>query len=284
VYLRSLVAISDATFRFGVLGAALVLAAGITTVRFCGSVSLPPKPEPPVTRATTTELVDQVNASPTVYQDYLAKDAAAAGVRTPTHEEMTRKLLYRVDEGRQILEVGERAIDMAGLKLVAQRSGDALVLDIQNTTKSDLGYIVVTEPTPNIAGCNSARPLSFNAMVIAKGQHEVRVECVWRTGMAIAITRVETVELSPLSAWYVGQVPPMYLGIDDRIARGHRTPKTTDRCISLASQAVRAGLESGEIAWRDLVDFYARHRCQTYPFPSTYRAVTSNGQRSIPAM
>ncbi len=50
------------------------------------------------------------------------------------------------------------------------------------------------------------------------------------------------------------------------------------------SQAVRSGIERHEISWRDLVDFYARHRCQTYQFPTSYRALTSDGERPIPAV
>jgi hypothetical protein len=48
------------------------------------------------------------------------------------------------------------------------------------------------------------------------------------------------------------------------------------------SQAVRSGLEQGQIGWRDLVDFYARHRCPTYRFPSSYRAFRSDGERQVP--
>lgn len=277
-------AISDAQFKLGVLGAALLLVASISAVRFCGSVSLPPKPEAPPPPTNAASSMDEANASPAVYQDFLAKDAAIAGVRAPTYKDMTRKLLYRIDEGRHVLEVGDAPIEKAGLRLQAARNGDAITLEIHNTTKADLGYHVVTEPTPNVVGCTSVAPLTFDAMVIARGQREIRVECAFRGNVAIVVKRVETVELSPLSAWYLGQVPPRQVGIDDRVARGHRRPKTSDRCISLVSQAVRTGIENGEIGWRDLVDFYARHRCQTYPFPASYRALTSDGQRQIPAM
>jgi hypothetical protein len=49
-------------------------------------------------------------------------------------------------------------------------------------------------------------------------------------------------------------------------------------------QAVRSGLERGEIGWRDLIDFYARHRCQTYQFPLLYRAFKIDGERPVPAV
>jgi len=280
------VAFSEVQFRAGVVGAATLLVLGITMVRFCGDVSLPPKQEPlPVSHPTGTgqDLVEQSNASQVVYHDYLAKDARVAGVPTPTVEEMSRKLPYRVDEGRQVLGVGHAPIEVAGLRLEVKRSGNTLVLDIENRTASALAYHVVTEPTPKIAACNTVTPLQFNAMVIAKGEHQVRVECVWRPGMVIAVTRVESIEVPPLSVWYLDQVPPRQVGIEHRIARGHRIPRGADRCISLSSQAVRSGIENGEIQWRDLVDFYARHRCQTYQFPASYRALNADGQRRIPA-
>jgi hypothetical protein len=280
------VPISDAQFRLGAIGGAVLLALGVAGWRFCGSVDLPPKPNMPtgVASGTSSQLLEEANSSPVIYQDYLAKDATAAGVHVPTYEEMSRKFPHRFDEGRRVLEVGDPAIEIAGLRLVTRRSGNSLVLEVENVTRSDLAYLVVTEPTPNIAGCTRVAPLSFNAIVIARGQREARVECVWRAGMALAVLRVETVEVAGLSSWYLNQLSPAELGLDERTARGHRQPKTKERCSSYVSQTVRAGLERGQIGWHDLVDFYARHRCQTYSFPSSYRAFSADGQRKIPAI
>ncbi len=261
-----------------------MLVAGITLVRFCGEVSLPPKPAPVGPTGSSRQLLQKGTASPAVYQDYLSKDAAAAGVRTPSLDEMSRKLVYRVDEGRHVLEVGQPAIEIAGLKLRVDRSGESMVLQIDNTTMSDLGYAVTTTVTPNISGCSSTRVLPFNAMVLTKGGSETRVECIYREGVSLAVTRVETVEVAPLSAWYLSLVPPMMVGIDERVARGHRAPESADKCSPVLSQAVRSGLESGEIGWRDLVDFYARHRCSTYRFPMSYRAFRSDGEHALPAV
>jgi hypothetical protein len=282
--------LSDAQYRMAVIGAGVVLALGIGSVRFCGSVSLPPKPAAPAEVSggggggtTNGEAARAKAAAPGIYKDWLQRDAAAAAVRTPTIEEMSRKLLNRVDEGRHVLEVGQPAIETAGLRLVALRSGDAIVLDILNTTDSDLAYFVQSEPQPMINACSTVQPLPFNAMVIEKKQHEIRVECAYRDRMAIIVKRVETFELSPLASFYVSQVPPDLVGIEERIARGHKPPKRGDRCSNLSSQAVRTGLDRREIGWRDLIDFYARHRCQTYQFPLSYRMFTADSQRQIPA-
>jgi hypothetical protein len=274
------VTISDAQFRLITICASAVLACGIGALRFCGGVSLPPKPAAPT--PATRGAGHSSQASPTIYQDHLSKDAAVAGVATPSIADMGTKLVGRVDEGRHVLDIGDRAIAVAGLSIAAVRDRGLIILDIVNSTAADLAYLVVTQPVPNSTSCANAPPLPLDVMVIRRGQHLRRVECAFRDGMSIVVTRVETVELPPLSAWYVSHVPPMSVGIEDRIARAHRGPTTNEPCSTIVSQAVRFGLENGQIGWRDLVDFYARHRCQTYQFPSTYRAFTSDGQRPLP--
>jgi hypothetical protein len=106
---------------------------------------------------------------------------------------------------------------------------------------------------------------------------------VYRSDLATAVTKVETVEAKPLAKYYLSQVPPITVGVEERIARGHVGRESKEPCSPIVSQAVRTGLERGEIGWRDLADFYSRHRCQTYSFPLGYRAFTEDGQRRIPA-
>jgi len=266
------VPITDAQFKLGVGGVAIVLAGVIASGRFCGSVAIPPKPTMPVfATGTESALIAQVAAAPAVYKDYLAKDAAEAGVPVPSIEDMGRELAYHFDDKRRILEVGDRPITVVGLTLAVSRNDDALTLAIVNTTNATVAYHVATEPIPTTK-CNSAQSLPFNAVMLTRGAKISRVECSWRAGMSLAITRVELVEVPPLSAWYISQVPPPLLGIEPRIARGHRAERAAI-CSAIPSHALESGLKSGEIVWRDLVDFYARYRCQTYQFPLTYRAV-----------
>jgi hypothetical protein len=277
------VSITDAQFRIGVGVAGIALVAGIAAVRFCGPVSLPPKPPPPqVPHGTSSELLTRSSASPVVYQDFVARDAAEAGVRAPARDELSRKLPYRIDDARHVLEVGQPALEIAGVRLRAIRIEDALALEIANATGSSIAYNVVTTAVP--AGCDAAPARRFNAMTIRPNGREIRVECAWHAGIALAAERVETVEVLPLSAWYLDHVPPSAVGIEPRIARGHQPPATGAPCAFALPQAVRSGLERGEIGWRDLIDFYARHRCQTYQFSLLYRAFKRDGERSVPAM
>jgi len=279
---------SDQQLRIGVLVGGALLIVAISYVRFCGSLTLPAKPPPPAAgpaTGTARQLLSTAASSPTVYQDYLQKDATTAGVKTPSIEQMSRKLAYHVDEPREgySLEPGKPAIEKAGLRLHLERSGDAVVLVIQNLLDSDVAYNVTTTPSLGVQLCNSARQLPFNAMVIARRGSETRTECVWRDGLAIVVSKVETVELPPLSSFYLSQTPPVLVGLDDRVARGHRGASVSEPCPALVGAAVRSGVDRGDIGWRDLVDFYARHRCQSYQFPPDYRAFKSDGERALPA-
>ena len=273
----------DAQFRIGVVAGGIVLVAVITYLRFCGNLSLPVKP-PPLQgpQGTQRQLLSKSETSPGVYHDFLERDAASAGVRTPTIEEMGRKLAYRVDDARHVLEAGKPAIEVAGLRLRAEHSGDAIVLVIQNLVDSDLAYEVTTTLSA-LSICNSVSARPINAMVIAKGATESRTECAWRDDLPVIVTKVETVEVSPLSSYYLSEVPPRLVGIDARVARGHRGVESKEPCSTVVSQVILAGMERGDIGWRDLVDFYARHRCQSFQFPSSYRAFKSDGKRPLPA-
>jgi hypothetical protein len=275
----------DTPFKLGVAGGALILVGAITALRFCGSLDLPPKPPAPrAPSGTAAQLLTESTSTPAMWKTYLERDAASAGLRAPSAEELSRKLAYRVDEIRHVLHPGEPPVELAGLRLAVERRDDLVTLSAENTLDSAVAYEVTTERSPGDYVCNGAAVIPFNAIVIAKGEREVRTECVWREGMSIAVTKVETVELHPLSVVYLTQIPPALLGLDTRIVRGHKVLPSKEPCTAATSQAVRAGVERGEITWRDLIDFYARHRCQTYQFPASYRAFKSDGERPLPAL
>jgi hypothetical protein len=276
---------SDQPFRIATLVGAFALVVLISYMRFCGSVTLPTKPPPPSgPTGTQTQLLGKSAASPAVYRGFVNGDAAAAGLVAPTPTQMAAKLAYRVDEARHVLEAGKPPIEVAGLRLHLERGADQVVMVIENKLDSDIAYSVSSAPSIGSGGCNAVTPLPFNAMVIAKGGSERRTECAWREGMAIIVSKVETIEVLPLSAYYLSQVPPSVVGIESRVARGHRGVTGSERCSPVVPQVVRTSLERGEIGWRDLADFYARHRCQTYQFPATYRAFKADGAYALPAV
>lgn len=276
---------SDQQFRITTLVGALALVVLISYMRFCGSSSLPTKPPPPAgPSGTQGQLLSKSTQSPAVYKGFITADAAAAGVAVPSPSQMAAKLSYRVDEARHVLEPGKPGLEAAGVRIRLERANDSLIMVIENKLESDIAYQVVSTPSTGAGACGSASPLPFNAMTIAKGGSVRRTECVWREGMAIIVTKIETIEVLPLSAWYLSQVPPSVVGVDARIARGHRGVQGPEACTPVVPQVVRTGLERGEIGWRDLADFYARHRCQTYQFPASYRSLKRDGEVQIPVV
>ena len=272
--------------RIGVIAGAVGLGLAITAVRFCGAITIPAKPAPPSqTLASSRDIARETSQTEQAWAARFDKDALAYGVEPPTIEAMSRKLVMRADEGKRSLAPGEAAIDVAGLRLTAIESHGALSLVIENRTTSDLAYRVVTQPRPD-GGCGRRTVEPYDANVVHQGGRVVRSECSYHGGMSLEISRVETVELSPLQAHYVSRVPPRALGADPRLAVGHEPvlPGTTRVCEVAVSQALRANLDRGAIQWRDLVDFYARHNCDEYPFPLQYRAFVRDGEHPLPAV
>lgn len=277
----------DRTFNIATIAGAAVLAIALGALRFCGGVKMPPKPpKPAVDRVGASEVLASADATPRVYQGYLSHDAEAAGVPVPSPAVMGARLVSRLDEARHPLSPGDAPIDVAGLRLsVIVERGD-LVLVIENPGTSDLAYAIGTKPSYGTSLCAERKVRGFNAMVVAAGTAEKRVECAFRDGLVLAIERVETVALNPLQSSYVSRVPPTAVGIETRLAQGHqpRLPAGVDVCNLSMSQSIRSQIESGVVTWRDLVDFYARHRCESYGFPEGYRAFTKDNERSLPVV
>ena len=44
----------------------------------------------------------------------------------------------------------------------------------------------------------------------------------------------------------------------------------------------RLALEAGELAWRDLVDFHARHSCKRYEMPENFKAFSRDAEKTLP--
>jgi hypothetical protein len=278
--------VSETGFKLAVALVAVVLIAGIARVRFFGPTpALPPRPAaPPPAVASAEKLLSTSLASPAVWRNFIEADARTAGIPAPTASQMNKRLVHRSDLVRHELSFEQPKVSSAGLDLTMERGeGDSIVLAMTNTTPSDVAYLVTLAPSIGSSVCGAAAQLATNAMVIGKGGTERRTVCVFRSDLTLLISKVETMELPPLSSWYLQQVNPLAVGLEPRLAKAHRSEGRSN-CSPIIPQSVRGGLESGELGWRDLVDFYARHRCETYHFPNNYRAFTRDNERALPAV
>ncbi|MEZ4361260.1 MAG: hypothetical protein R3B48_13835 [Kofleriaceae bacterium] len=219
-----------------------------------------------------------------MWKNFLITDARAAGVAAPTPEAMGKAFLFHQDSARHVLSFKDPRMEAAGLALTLERGErDIAILSIENLTQRDVAYRVVATTNLGASVCNAAPLLSTNAMVIDRAGTERRAMCVTRSDLTVVISKVESMELPPLSAWYVQHVSPAAVGLEARVARAHR-PDVPTRCSPIVPQSVRSGLETGKLQWRDLVDFFARHRCETYEFPIEYRAFDKDDARPLPAL
>jgi hypothetical protein len=280
----------DAIAQYASIAGAGALAAVLFGVRFCGGVSMPPKSPPPhVDPASARDVLASANETPLAYKGFIETDARDAGLPVPTVEAMGRRLVPRLDEQQIALAPGDPPKELAGLRLSAivqtTEHGDDLLLVIDNPGDVDLAYDVVTTPSYGTSACGQRTIYPFNAMAVGAHSQERRSECVYRSGMVLGVSRVETLELNRLEAYYVSRVPPQAVGLDLRVSQGHQPSVIGSKmCNLMMSQSIRAQLESGKLRWRDLVDFYARHRCETYRFPDEYRAFEKDGEQPLPVV
>jgi hypothetical protein len=270
--------------RLGTIAGAVGLALAVTSLAMCGELRLPPKPPPPAeTLATSQDTLRVATQTESTWVTYLERDALTAAVPPTTPTAMARRLVRRIDETPRSLAPGEPAIEAAGLRLLAVATDGVLSLVIENPSATDVAYRVLTRPRPD-AGCARGDGQPYNAHVVAARAREIRDECTYRSGMALEISVVESIDLAPLQAFYLSKVPPRALGAEPRLAAAHEPelPRGTTVCNVAMPQILRAAIEDGTIQWRDLVDFYARHRCDSYRFPQRYRAFERDGERPLP--
>ena len=278
----------DRPFAIVTIAVASVVVVATIGLRFCGTLAIPAKPPAPTETKTAGELLSASVATNDGWRAYLTQDAVSAGVATPTLQSMTAKFPYRSDDTHRSLAPDDPPVEAAGLGLVVtkepgEHGRPQLVLAITNTTTHELAYRVATRPSMGTQVCFDKEILTYNAMVIAPGATERRDECGFRVGMQLTIDKVETMEVGALSAWYLERLPPAAVGIEPRLAKGHRANGvSTASCNVSMSQALRAELEQGTTGWRDLVDFYARHRCETYQFREGYKYFTTDNERPLP--
>ena len=276
------------------LGAALVLLAGATAYRFDDdfAAKLPPLPPKP-TVADAKEVLRSRDFSPAMYRAFVEQDAQAAGVPAPPGGVPDRPFDYETSSQSVVLKPGERARDMGRLRLsvyvenlnATSTSGSYrtkhLVLRIENRTDEYLAYQIATRPKGGAQMCGYKGDLAHNAIALAPHESVERTECLFRESMNLAVERTETLAVPPFSYHYVSRLHPPHLGMDTRATRGHRASQGAP-CLDIPEQTIRVGLDKGQVTWRDVVDFYARHRCETYLFPVGYRAFTRPAQYRLP--
>ena len=285
---------NDTAFRIAVLTVAVLAGAAIARLSFCRPVDLPALPaQPPPPRIEVGEVQATVASDPAEYAQRVATDSRTLRVDPPaTPADLARVMAHQAKDAKLALEPrGKKSsTEVLGLRLslsIAEIEGTPrrqMVLTIQNTTEHHLAYRVVSRPSQGTRPCHEKSDFAHNAIALAPGEKIRRSECIYKSGWRLLIDRVETVELPRLSYYYVSALSPTALGLDRLSSRGHRAVGGRLPCQTFQSAVLDDALRSGATAWRDLIDFYARHPCQVYTFPNGYKAFAADGERALPAV
>jgi hypothetical protein len=277
---------SDGSFRLTALAVCGLVFAGGMYLRFHADVPMPKLPSGPAPASAAT--LRSLDFSVNVYRALVEKDAVEAGVPVPGTDELEQLFPYDVAEPRHLLTAFGAAFETRDLVISLRveppaNGGDQLVLRIENKTDRHVAYHVDTRPSDDAHFCVYKIDIPHDAMALAP--HEVinRTECGLRPGApaSLWVDRVETMIVPALSYHYVSRLFPAHIGLDVRATRGHVPPKGAI-CTDIPEQAIRRGIEKGEVSWRDVVDFYARESCAKFIFPVGYRAFTKAGERPLP--
>ena len=285
---------NDSAFRAAVVISALVLAGAVARISFCRGGDLPaipPRPRPrPVPVATVTATVE---ADPGIYAQHLARDSKALRIDPPvTPAAISRALVFESHDKPLALSPRGKgsSANVLGLRLslsLADIEGTPrrqMVLTIQNTSDTHLAYRVASRPSQGTRPCHEKLDLAHNAIALAPGAKVRRSECIYRSGYRLFVNKVETAVVPALSYHYLSSLPPAALGLDLLSSRGHRPVGGRTLCRVFHPATLDEAVRAGETTWADLVDFYARHPCQTFTFPPGYKAFTRDGERPLPAV
>lgn len=278
----------DRRFKIFALAGAAVLFAVLMWLRFDYTPDPPrvPRRPSPVRAADITSLNYDVG----LYRAALDQDAAKYGVPVVGDVELTSPFPREaIDIGKEIVPGGE-PIETATLRISLRSEalqvdtgrgsygGEHLILRVENKTDKHLAYRVDTGAGQR---CSTKGDLAHNALALAPGEAVERTECVRRDGTKLVVERVETLQVPALSYHYVSRLYPPHIAMDTRATRGHRPPKG-EVCNAIPEQSIRLGMGRKEVTWRDVVDFYARHSCETYIFPPGYKAFETKDQYRLP--
>jgi hypothetical protein len=266
-----------------------VIAIGLGLMHAGGPPPAPPRPKIP----DPGDSAAAMKYSATLYRAALEQDARGFGIPVTPVEEMAQPFPY-FDEwsGDRKLKVGG-SLQTAHVRLaliVKKEAGsmggqiyraDHLVLRIENLTDHHLAYRIQTHVADE-GRCDTKGDAPHNAIVLEPRQVIQRTECLYRSDEKVDVRRVEVMEIPPLAAYYVSRLPPGLILYGRRASAGH-VPIKGDVCPQTFSwRDIRDGADRGELGWRDVIDFYARHNCEEYSFFRAYR-YRSDANAPLPA-
>jgi len=230
-----------------------------------------------------------------MYRGHVAATAATLGVEPPTLEQLRQPAVFRhpISHGNprvlgpgKSLRVGELSLRVKivqGLSVdrvkVSSKAQHTLLI-VENRGEVPLAYRLLAR---KLAGgkCLTPAIIRYDALVL---DPEQRVEISICSGrQSVEIIDLRTLELNELGAVWIRQLPPPAVGLGGLAAKSHAVAEGTPQCTEDAEMLERT-LYEGELDWEDVVDFYSRHDCTHYPWPSDYRFRDGEAPAELPVV
>jgi len=251
-----------------------------------------PEPKIPPKKVVNTLVLARKVQSGGGYGKVVRKDAKEWGI---DRDDVTDKIMkkghpyFSEFSGDMALEIG-KSFETDHLKLSVKTekielgeegmaiATDHMIMEIENKTDKYLAYQVRT----TIEGkCASKAVFAQNALGIKPKETIRRTECLPNGPGELRILKVEVMELTQLGYYYVSRLDPERLFMDPRSTEGHQIPMDKT-CNVLPWRAIHQAVKKGGAGWRDVIDFYARHNCDTYFFYPSYR-YKEEGLETLPS-
>ena len=231
----------------------------------------------------------------TMYRGHVAATAVALGVEAPSTEALAKPAVFshpishgtpKVLGPNKSLREGPLSLRVKivqGLsvdRIKVSSKGQHTLLVVENKGEVPVAYRLLAR---KLAGAKCLTPaiIRYDAIALDPGQQIEISICSGR--QAVEIIDLRTYELSSVGIAWVRQLPPGVVGLDGLTAKAHEVAEGTAQCTEDEEMLQRA-LYEGELAWEDVIDFYSRHDCTHYPWPSDYRYREGQGPAELPVV
>jgi len=253
----------------------------------------PPAPPRPHIAPAPAPTAAAMKYSATMYRGLIEQDAKTFGVTAPSATAWSAPFPYanELKAPRPLRPGAKLQTPHLRVSLITRREegavegqsfrADQLVLRIENLGGQYLAYRVVTR-VPDPGRCEAKGALPGNAIALRPRETVERTECLFQTATAVTVISVEVIEIPSLSYFYVSRLTPGSILYEPRVSDGHVIPMGTVCPQTFSWREIRDGAARGDLGWRDIIDFYARHNCEEYTFFAAYRSRT-DGSAPLPA-
>lgn len=154
-----------------------------------------------------------------------------------------------------------------GAKIAAKHA----VATVTNTGTKPIAYFM-RAVSADRGECPTRGARAHNAMALLPRESAEVVVCAGSG--KVEIRELKVMEVTPIGYAYVSKVPPQAVGYDATTSRAHRPGSKVRACSSVPAVKLAGGIERGEVAWEDVVDFYSRHNCERFQYVPGYTRAT----------